>query len=235
MYVGHLRDACHSTHHIKRTLAACRSVQECHTFACTWSETEIRTQTWRRVTNNVTASWKCLYDVMRVLQPHQLDVNTQKQPPDDTPWGQTHVAVSGIKYNILAMKTCMNFVDSHGEYDAVFRLRFDVGQQWNDAMFERINTLRNNTIMSESTRVWNDSIPNDIIPISQTVNMDNVFWGSQQTMRSLMKTWVRHVVHDTAYAQKQSADHPEHAMCVAAALSDIFIQIPYSPPATLRC
>lgn len=237
MYVGHLRDACRTTGHIRDALVACRAVHECHTFACTWSETETRTRTWRYInTTVVSPSWKCLYDVMPVIDPRELDVNSQTQT-ESALWGKTNVAVIGVEYNLLAMNTCMNFVNAHGQYDAVYRMRFDVPHRVDFA-----RSVSNRTIRSESAQVkgfWNTHAlrPDLSISISHVVNNDNLFWGSQQTMTTLLKTWQQYVVYDSVSAQKINAMHPEHAMCVAGASKNISIQIPYpyGPSATLRC
>ena len=170
-------------------------------------------------------SWNCLAKVMNVLNPYELDVSTQSPKQEERgidKWA--NVSVKGIKHNVLAIQRCMNMVDSHGSFDAVYRLRFEKRHNYDTpSMFSDV--VRHNFIRSQTNPCFIQDAKSSFIPIDTVWNIDNTFWGPQYTMSSLMKAWVRHVVDDTAQARHKSQRHPENAMCIAAASNNITMQI----------
>ena len=240
MYVGHLRDACVSTEHIKKTLHACHSMGECTVFACTWSETEIRTQTWRAINRSaVLPSWKCLSDVMRVMEPYELNVDSQKKN-QPLLWGRTKIDAHGVVYNLLAMQKCMKMINLHGSFDAVYRLRFEELHNRDTGSIFRAGALHNTIIRSQPRECFSSVytyVSGPSVTIGHIRNIDNRFWGSQQRMTSLMEAWTRYIVHDTAKAMAKYPLHPENAMCTSAAVQNISMQMSCAkgPFARLRC
>lgn len=218
---GHLRDACDDHEHLLRQRHDCMGVfAACDVFLCTWDTVQIPTKTWRNVSAYSTASaFTCSSTIAKALGASVLVIDTQHTDATESNgtecgqqpcWGQTGVAIDGMRFMARSLATCAEQIVLHTEsptsttYSEIFRIRPEKRHALSLEDWQSKMPTNSKAIVAKASSLFN--------------SIDNAFWGNTKAMLTLLRAYKEEQmqVYRTTPLKHVIKIHPEATLAYVA-------------------